>query len=91
MDITQIILFLVLLVVATLLIVIGIQIINLLRDIKKTLTKVDNLLNDLDFLVHNFTRSTSTISQISSGLKSGLELASTISQFLHQTKSKKRV
>ncbi len=90
MDLTQLILFFVLLAVAILLIVIGIQIISLLRDTKKSLERVDNLLNDLEFLVHNFTRSTSALSQISLGLKSGLELAGTISQLLRQTKSKKK-
>ncbi len=90
MNLTQLILFIALILVAGLLIVIGFQIISLLRDVKKTLTKLDSLLENLDFLVNNFTRSTSTLSQISAGLKSGLELASTLSQLFSKTSSKRK-
>jgi len=89
MDLPQIILLLVIIVISVILIIIGVQIIGLLRDAKETMRRLDRALEDVEFLLHNFTRSTSSLTQISEGLKSGLEIASTVAS-LFAKKTKKR-
>ncbi len=88
MDLPQLLLLLVILVIATLLVIIGLQIISLLKDTKNTLHRLDKILADLEFLLHHFTRSTSTLSQVSAGLQSGLEIVSTLAG-LFSKKTKK--
>lgn len=90
MDLPQILLLIAIFILSIILTVIGVQLIMLLRDARDTLKKADNLLNDLEFLSHSFTRAGSSIAQLSSGLSSGVQLVSIVSSLLsNSSKSKK--
>ena len=90
MTLPQTILFVILIILSIFLIIVGLQLISLLHEARKTLKKVDSLLTNIDFLIDNFTRSTNTLTQISTGLKSGLEIVSVVSQlFNHHSRKRK--
>lgn len=74
MDLPQIILLIVIVVVSAILIVIGIQIIGLLKDAKESLRKADLILEDFGFLSRSLTRGSSTLSHVFTSLESGVQL-----------------
>ena len=88
MDLPQIILLIVITVVSVILIVIGIQIIGLLKDAKETLRKTDLILQDLGFLSRSLTRGSSTISHLFTSLESGMQLVGMVTKLI-TPKSKK--
>lgn len=88
MDLPQTILLLVITVVAVILVIIGIQIIGLLKDAKETLHKTDMILEDVSFLSRSLTRGSSTISHLFTSLESGLQLVGMVTKLFAQ-KSKK--
>ncbi len=88
MDLPQILLLVVIVVISVILVVIGVQIIGLLRDAKETLKKTDAILDDLGFLSRTLTRSGSTIGHMVSGLESGVQLVGMLTKLV-APKSKK--
>ena len=88
MDLPQIILLTVIVVVSAILIVIGIQIIGLLKEAKETLKKTDSILDDVNFLTHSLTRGSSTISHMFTSLQSGMQLVGMVTKMV-SSKSKK--
>lgn len=82
MDLPQIILLFVIVVVSVILVVIGIQIIGLLKDAKETLRKADLILEDVGFLSRSLTRGSSTISHMFTSIESGLQLVSMITKLV---------
>ena len=88
MDLPQIILLIVITVVSVILIVIGVQIIGLLKDAKETLRKTDLILQDLGFLSRSLTRGSSTISHLFTSLESGMQLVGMVTKLI-TPKSKK--
>jgi L-asparagine transporter-like permease len=90
MDISQIILLVVILLVSVVLIIIGIQLIFILKDTKKTLSKVDNILGDVEFMSRNLTRSSLTVGHLVDSVRNGLELAGVATKALSSLTSKKQ-
>ncbi len=88
MDLPQALLLIVIVVVSAILIVIGIQIIGLLKDAKETLHKTDLILEDVGFLSRSLTRGSSTISHLFTSLESGLQLVGMVTKLI-VPKSKK--
>ena len=88
MDLPQILLLVVIVVISVILVVIGVQIIGLLRDAKETLKKTDAILDDLGFLSRTLTRSGGTIGHMVSGLESGVQLVGMLTKLV-APKSKK--
>lgn len=82
MDLPQIILLFVIVIVSVILVVIGIQIIGLLKDAKETLRKADLILEDVGFLSRSLTRGSSTISHLFTSLESGLQLVGMFTKIL---------
>lgn len=82
MDLPQIILLIVIVVVSVILIVIGIQIIGLLKDAKETLRKTDMIIEDVGFLSRSLTRGSSTISHLFTSLESGLQLVGMVTKLI---------
>ncbi len=82
MDLPQIILLIVIMVVSTILIIIGVQIIGLLKDAKETLKKTDLILEDVSFLSRSLTRGSSTISHLFTSLESGLQLVGMVTKLI---------
>lgn len=88
MDLPQIILLIVIVVVSSILIVIGVQIIGLLKDAKETLRKADMIIEDVGFLSRSLTRGSSTLSHLFTSLESGMQLVGMVSKLI-VPKSKK--
>ena len=88
MDLPQILLLIVIIVVSVILVIIGIQIIGLLKDAKETLRKTDLILEDVSFLSRSLTRGSSTISHLFTSLESGLQLVGMVTKLI-VPKSKK--
>lgn len=74
MDLPQIILLIVIIAVSIILIIIGIQIIGLLKDAKETLRKTDMVIEDLGFLTRSLTRGGTALSGMVASLQSGMQL-----------------
>ena len=88
MDLPQILLLVVIVAVSVILIVIGIQIIGLLKDAKETLRKTDLILEDVGFLSRSLTRGSSTLSHMFTSLESGMQLIGMVTKLV-SPKSKK--
>ncbi|MFZ2199974.1 MAG: hypothetical protein WAV40_04255 [Microgenomates group bacterium] len=82
MDLPQIILLIVIVVVSTILIIIGVQIIGLLKDAKETLRKTDMIIEDVGFLSRSLTRGSSTISHLFASLESGMQLVGMVTKLV---------
>jgi hypothetical protein len=82
MDLPQIILLIVIVVVSVILVIIGIQIIGLLKDAKETLKKTDMILDDVSFLSRSLTRGSSTISHLFTSLESGMQLVGLVTKLV---------
>jgi len=82
MDLPQIILLFVIVIVSVILVVIGIQIIGLLKDAKETLKKADLILEDVGFLSRSLTRGSSTLSHMFTSIESGLQLVGMITKLV---------
>ncbi len=90
MDLSQTLLLIIIVVISVILTVIGIQVIIILRDAKHSLRRVDNILEDTEYLTRNLTRSSATFAHLTEGLKSGMQLVSTITEIVSsKSKSKK--
>ena len=82
MDLPQIILLIVIVIVSGILIVIGIQIIGLLKDAKSTLHKADLILEDVGFLSRSLTRGSTTLSHMFMSLESGVQLVGMLTKLI---------
>ncbi len=82
MDLPQILLLVVIIAVSVILIIIGIQIIGLLKDAKETLRKTDIILEDVSFLSRSITRGSSTLSHMFTSLESGMQLIGMVTKLV---------
>lgn len=82
MDLPQILLLIVIVAVSVILIIIGIQIIGLLKDAKETLRKIDIILEDVSFLSRSITRGSSTLSHMFTSLESGMQLIGMVTKLV---------
>ncbi|MEI8232112.1 MAG: hypothetical protein WCG44_00030 [bacterium] len=89
MDLPQIILLIVIIVVSVILVIIGVQIIGLLKDAKATMKKADLILEDVGFLSRSLTRGSSTISHLFTSLESGMQLVGMVTKLVAPKSSKK--
>lgn len=89
MDLPQTILLIIILIVATILVIIGIQIIGLLKDAKETLRKTDLILEDVSFLSRSLTRGTGALSHMMTSLESGVQIVGMISKLVIPKLTKK--
>ncbi len=83
------ILLVVIVIVSAILIVIGIQIIGLLKEAKETLRKTDVILDDVGFLTHSLTRGSTTLSHMFTSLQSGAQLVGMVTKLI-SSKSKSK-
>ena len=88
MDLPQVVLLVVIVTVAVILIVIGVQIIGILTEAKETLKKTDSILEDVGFLTRSLARGTSTLSHLATSMESGLQLIGLVTKLVG-SKSKK--
>ncbi len=74
-DPAQALLFLVIIVLSVLLVVVGVQLFIVLRDLRSTLGKANKLLDDAGEITHSISAPVSSISSIITGLKAGSIIA----------------
>jgi hypothetical protein len=72
MDIAQIALFTVIIVLAILLLVLGIQVFFILREFRKTVFKANKVLDNTNIITESVSAPISSLSGITSGIKTGL-------------------
>ena len=89
MYLPQIVLLVIIVAVGVILIVIGVQIIGLLKDAKETMRKADLVLEDVGFLTRSLTRGGTALGNMLSSLQSGMQLVGLVTKVLAPTKSKK--
>lgn len=82
MDLPQTLLLIVIVVISVILTVIGLQIVIILRDAKHTLKRVDDILEDAQYLTRNLTKSSDSLNHLSEGFKSGMKLVGTITDLI---------
>jgi len=82
MDLPQLLLLFVIFAVSVLLVVVGIQLFLLLKETRDSLRRVDHLLTDLEFLSRSFSSASSSLTHLSAGLQSGMQLVGLLSSLL---------
>ena len=82
MDLPQIVLLVIIVAVGVILIVIGIQIIGLLKDAKETMRKADLVLEDVGFLTRSLTRGGTALGNMLTSLQSGMQLVGLVTKEL---------
>lgn len=82
MDLSQIILLAIILVVGVLLVVIGIQVIGLLKEARETLRKFDLMIEDLGFMTRSLTRSGTALGNMLTSMQSGMQLVGLVTKVL---------
>lgn len=91
MDSAQIIIFLVIIVLAIVFVILGIQAFWVLKELKLTLSKTNKILDTAEKITDNISNPIATFSQVATGLKTGSIIASflkKISSKDHQEKDK---
>ena len=73
-DITQILIVIVVTVLTTLLTVGGIQVINILKEFRKTVEKTNKILDDAGVVSESIAKPASSLSGLIMGIKSGMEV-----------------
>lgn len=79
MDPAQILLLIVVLVLTLLLLLLGIQVYFILRELRKTIHKVNKVLDDAGLISESIAEPISNVSSILSGVKAGLSILSIFS------------
>jgi hypothetical protein len=74
-DTTQILLIAVITVLTVILTVIGIQLIYILKELRKTVDKVNKILDDTAIVSENIAKPVAGISSLLTGLKAGVDIA----------------
>lgn len=75
-DAAQGVLLLVLVILTILLIILGIQVFFILRELRSTVAKANKVLDDTGMITESVSGPISTISAIASGVKTGVSIAS---------------
>lgn len=75
MDAAQTVLLVVVVVLTILLIVLGVQVFFILREVKKTVSKANKVLDDTSLITESVSRPLSSMSTLSNGLKLGTFVA----------------
>lgn len=74
-DPAQTVLFLVILILAVLLVVLGIQVFFILRELRKTLEKTNKVLDDAGLITESVSKPIANLSTLSFGVKTGAQIA----------------
>ncbi len=88
-DPAQTVLFLVIIILAVLLVVLGIQVFFILRELRKTLEKANKVLDDAGVITESVSKPISSLSSLSFGVKTGAHIANILSNAGVGSKKKK--
>ncbi|OGH10938.1 MAG: hypothetical protein A3B38_04240 [Candidatus Levybacteria bacterium RIFCSPLOWO2_01_FULL_36_13] len=75
MDTAQVVLFLVIIILTVLLVVLGIQVFFILRELRKTVDRANKILEDASEITENVRKPVSSLSSLAMGLKTGATIA----------------
>ena len=78
-DPAQTVLFLVVIILTVLLVVLGVQVFFILRELRKTLEKVNLVLDDAAMITESVSKPISSLSSLTMGLKTGATIARILS------------
>ena len=82
-DPAQSALFLVIIVLTILLLILGIQVFFILRELRKTIDKANKVLDDTGVITESVSKPISSFSSLAMGLKTGARLAKILSKDKH--------
>jgi uncharacterized protein YoxC len=88
-DPAQILLFIVILILTILLLVLGIQVFFILRDVRQTIAKANKVLDDTGQITESVSAPLTNISQLVMGLKTGATFANIIKKIAEVDKEDK--
>lgn len=91
MDPFIVFLIVVISILTILLLVVGIQVILILRNINKTLSKTNNTLDTASYFFHNITHPLTDVKALGQGVKTGLFVAEHVAQWLHARTNKEEI
>lgn len=80
-DAAQILLFIVILVLTTLFLVLGVQVYLILKDLRKTITKANKVLDNTGDITQSVSAPISSLSSVLMGIKAGGAIAKLIQKF----------
>jgi hypothetical protein len=83
MDITQIVIIISILAITTILVLVGISIINLLKELKTTIFKTNLILDDAKVITSSVAQPVSTLAEVFAGVKTGI---ATFNTFFNKNK-----
>ena len=77
-SLTQVLLIIVITILTALLVVIGIQVVNILKEVRLSLQKMNQILDDMAKLTHSVSQPIVNLSGLAEGLKGGVKIVSLI-------------
>jgi hypothetical protein len=83
-DPAQTVLFLVIVVLTLLLLVLGIQVFFILRELRKTINKANKILDDTGVITESVSAPISSLSSLAMGVKTGAVLAKILNRKKHK-------
>lgn len=75
LDTVQLVLLLVIIIVSLLLVVLGVQVFFILKEVRKTISKANEVLTDAHHITESVSAPISSLSSLASGLKAGSVIA----------------
>ena len=90
MDPFLIFLTIVITILSLVLVIAGIHVILILRNINHTLTKANNTLDLIEGIVHNLANPLSDLKSLGQGVRTGLQVAEHIASWVKEKKQKKQ-
>ena len=89
-DPAQTAIFLVIIVLTVLLVALGIQVFFILRDLRKTVSKANKVLDDTEVITHSVSSSISSLSSITTGIKTGAAFINLFKKILTNDKAENK-
>ena len=89
-DLAQGLLVAVIVVLTSLLVVIGLQVVNILKEFKKSLEKINKILDDAGVISGGVAKPISDFSDFFEGVKGGFKIIELLLDFLRERKEKKQ-
>lgn len=89
LDLTQVLLVIVITTLTILLTFIGVQIVYILREVRKSIEKVNKMLDDAGMITESIAHPIAGLGGMVEGLKSGVKAVETVGNFLTRRKKKK--
>ena len=88
-DVAQFLLIVVIMILTGLLVVIGIQVVNILKEFRKSLERINKILDDAGIISGSVAKPVADFSEFFEGVKGGFKIIEWISDFLRDKKKKK--